>query len=165
VNRVAVVTGGASGIGLAVVERLLGDGWTLGVIDANRAALAQAEAEFEGEDALFLACDITDEDEVAEVFDRVADTLGPLAALVNSAGIARHAPALQTSLADFDLTTGINLRGAYFLPAGEGRYFIGFGRRNAVNPTVALDEAGAPYELDLAALRGRISTQHPDWVR
>ncbi|MFP1631631.1 SDR family NAD(P)-dependent oxidoreductase [Zhengella sp. ZM62] len=112
-NRVAVVTGGASGIGLAVVERLLGDGWTLGVIDANRAALAEAEAEFEGEDALFLACDITDEDEVAEVFDRFADTLGPLSALVNSAGIARDLPAMETSAELFRQILDVNLVGSF----------------------------------------------------
>lgn len=112
-NRVAVVTGGASGIGLAVVERLLGDGWTLGVVDANRAALAEAEAELEGEDALFLACDITDEDEVAEVFDRIADTLGPLSALVNSAGIARDLPAMETSAELFRQILDVNLVGSF----------------------------------------------------
>ena len=112
-NRVAVVTGGASGIGLAVVERLLGDGWSLGIVDANRAALAEAQAELEGEDAVFLACDITDEDEVAEVFDRIADTLGPLCALVNSAGIARDLPAMETSAELFRQILDVNLVGSF----------------------------------------------------
>ena len=112
-NRVAVVTGGASGIGLAVVERLLGDGWSLGIVDANRAALAEAQAELEGEDAVFLACDITDEDEVGEVFDRIADTLGPLSALVNSAGIARDLPAMETSAELFRQILDVNLVGSF----------------------------------------------------
>ena len=82
-------------------------------LSLDRAALAQAEAEFEGEDALFLACDITDEDEVAEVFDRVADTLGPLAALVNSAGIARDLPAMETSAELFRQILDVNLVGSF----------------------------------------------------
>ncbi|MEP3073788.1 MAG: hypothetical protein ABJQ26_13435, partial [Maricaulis sp.] len=91
--------------------------------------------------------------------DRLGDVLGGLGDDDLAALPARPRDGVGEPL------TAQALRGAYFLPAGEGRYFIGFGRRNAVNPTVALDEAGAPYELDLAALRGRISTQHPDWVR
>ena len=112
-NRVAVVTGGASGIGLAVVERLLGDGWSLGIVDANRAALAEAEAELEGEDALFIACDITDEEEVSDAFDQMADALGPIGALVNCAGIARDLPALETSTELFRQIMDVNVTGSF----------------------------------------------------
>lgn len=57
------------------------------------------------------------------------------------------------------------LGSAWYIPAGENRYLIGFGRRNAENPTVALDEAGLPFVLDLGHLRSRIAQAHPDWVR
>lgn len=108
-----VVTGGASGIGLAVVSRLLDDGWPVAVLDANVAALAEAESMFEGETALFLACDVTDEDEVADVFDQVADMLGPLRGLVNSAGIASDLPAMETSAELFRQILDVNLVGSF----------------------------------------------------
>jgi len=87
---VAVITGGASGTGLAIAERLLDDGWKVAVIDSDRAALAEAEETLSGEEAIFLAADVTDEDEIAEAFDQVVDALGPFSALVNAASTRRE---------------------------------------------------------------------------
>ncbi len=108
-----IVTGGASGIGLAIVSRLLDEGWPVAAVDADATALADAESMFEGENALFLTCDITDEEEVADVFDRVADMLGPLRGLVNSAGIARDLPAMETSAELFRQILDVNLVGSF----------------------------------------------------
>ena len=54
----AIVTGGASGIGMAVVKRLLDDGWPVAVVDADADALASVESAFADENAIFLAADI-----------------------------------------------------------------------------------------------------------
>lgn len=112
-NLSAIVTGGASGIGLAVAERLLGDGWPVAVIDANAEALAEAEDRFAGESAVFLSVDVTDEDEVAQAFDEAADALGPVGALVNSAGIARDASFEQTSAELLREILDVNLVGSF----------------------------------------------------
>ena len=109
----AIVTGGASGIGLAVVARLLADGWPVGVVDANAEAVAEAEVLHTGEEAIFLTCDITDEDDVAECFDQIADALGPIGGLVNCAGIARDLPALETSTELFRQIVDVNLTGSF----------------------------------------------------
>ena len=109
----AVVTGGASGIGLAVVERLLDDGWPVAVIDADAEALALAEENIAGDNAIFLAADITDEDDVADAFDQVVDRLGLIGGLVNSAGIARDLPADETSAELFRQILDVNLVGSF----------------------------------------------------
>ncbi|MHB2265947.1 SDR family NAD(P)-dependent oxidoreductase [Aliihoeflea sp. PC F10.4] len=83
-KRPAVVTGGASGIGLAVAERLLDDGWPVAIMDADAEALAEAEDRLGDEDAIFIRVDLTDEDELSEAFDQCVDALGPVAALVNA---------------------------------------------------------------------------------
>src|SRR5690606_2073357 len=93
----AVVTGGASGIGLATVEWLLDDGWPVAVLDVNPEALASAEDMLAGENAIFIPVDVTDEEMVSDAFDQVADALGPIGGLVNSAGVAHVAPCLETS--------------------------------------------------------------------
>ncbi len=96
-RHAAVVTGGASGIGLAVVSRLLEDGWPVAVIDFNAEALVQAENDLEGENAIFVQADVTDEDEVASAFDEIVDRLGLIGGLVNSAAVARAASVEDTT--------------------------------------------------------------------
>ena len=107
----AIVTGGASGIGMAVVKRLLDDGWTVAVIDADADALGAAESAFADETAIFLEADVTDEDDLAEAFDQVVDRLGLIGGLVNSAGIARDLPAEETSAELFREILDVNLVG------------------------------------------------------
>jgi NAD(P)-dependent dehydrogenase (short-subunit alcohol dehydrogenase family) len=109
----AVVTGGASGIGLAVAERLLDDGWPVAIVDADADALARAEMSFPDENAIFLEADITDEDEVADVFDQTVDRLGLIGGLVNSAGIARDLSAEETSAELFREILDVNLVGSF----------------------------------------------------
>jgi NAD(P)-dependent dehydrogenase (short-subunit alcohol dehydrogenase family) len=109
----AVVTGGASGIGLAVAERLLDDGWPVAIVDADEDALARAEVSFSDENAIFLQADITDEEEVADVFDQTVDRLGLIGGLVNSAGIARDLSAEETSAELFREILDVNLVGTF----------------------------------------------------
>lgn len=94
----AIVTGGASGIGLAAAEWLLDDGWPVAVLDANREALAAAEDMLAGENAVFLFADLADEDEIADTFDQAVDALGPLGGLVNAGGAYCDLPALETGV-------------------------------------------------------------------
>ncbi|MEO9339896.1 SDR family oxidoreductase [Mesorhizobium sp. SB112] len=109
----AVVTGGASGIGLAVVERLLEDGWPVAIIDADAAALAEAEDNFAGENAIFIEADPTDEDELAEAFDQTVDSLGLIGGLVNCMEIWREASAEETSAELLREMLDVNLVGPF----------------------------------------------------
>ncbi|MBA3447372.1 MAG: SDR family oxidoreductase [Pseudaminobacter sp.] len=109
----AIVTGGASGIGMAIVKRLLDDGWPVAVIDADEAALASAEDAFGDENAIFLQADVTDEDELSAVFDEVVDRVGLIGGLVNSAGIARDLLAEETSAELFREILDVNLVGSF----------------------------------------------------
>lgn len=109
----AIVTGGASGIGLATVEWLLDDGWPVAILDANAEALAQAEDMLSGENAVFLAVDVTDDDLLSDAFDQAVDVLGPVGGLVNSAGMARDVPCLETSGELFREILDVNLVGSF----------------------------------------------------
>lgn len=96
-RHAAVVTGGASGIGLAATTRLVEDGWHVAVLDFNAEALVEAEDRLAGENAIFIRADATDEDEVATAFDEVVDRLGLIAGLVNCAAVARAASVEDTT--------------------------------------------------------------------
>lgn len=108
----AVVTGGASGIGIAIVKRLLDDGWPVAVIDADSDALESAEATFVGENAIFIAADVTDEDELDAAFDEIVDRLGLIGGLVNAAAVMRHASVEDTTAEMLREVLDVNLVGA-----------------------------------------------------
>lgn len=109
----AIVTGAASGIGLVTAERLLDDGWPVAFLDADAERLGEAEESFEGEEAVFLHVDVTDEEEVAEAFDTAVDALGPVGALVNSAGIARALSFEETGAELMRRILDVNLVGSF----------------------------------------------------
>jgi NAD(P)-dependent dehydrogenase (short-subunit alcohol dehydrogenase family) len=113
VKHSAIVTGGASGIGLAIAERLLDDGWPVAVLDSDRAALAAAEIAFADENAIFIAADVTDEEEVADVFDQIVDRLGLVGGLVNAAGLLKSLSAEDTTAELLREMLDINLVGAF----------------------------------------------------
>lgn len=111
-GRVAVVTGGAQGIGRAVAERLARDGARVVVWDAN-AELA-AEVALELPDGLSRACDVADWDSVMAARDWVLDRLGRIDILVNSAGIAGpNATVEHYDNAAWERVIAINLTGTY----------------------------------------------------
>jgi NAD(P)-dependent dehydrogenase (short-subunit alcohol dehydrogenase family) len=113
VKHPAVVTGGASGLGMAVVKRLLDDGWPVALVDADQSALAAAEDTFAGEDAIFVAADVTDEDEASSALDEVVDRLGLIGGLVTSGGFARAAAADETSAEALREMLDVNLVGCF----------------------------------------------------
>ena len=108
-----VVTGGASGIGLATVERLVADGVTVAIIDRDGAALGEADDRFTGDDVLCLRADVADETDLADAFDAAVEAFGPLSGLVCSAATVRNTFCLDTSLEEFRAVLDINLLGAF----------------------------------------------------
>jgi NAD(P)-dependent dehydrogenase (short-subunit alcohol dehydrogenase family) len=98
-DKVAIVTGGASGIGAAVVERFRAEGATAIVLDLT--------------DGADLPCDVTDQAAVDGAFDRVVAEHGRLDILVNSAGIAHVGTVSSTTDDDLDRVYAVNVKGVY----------------------------------------------------
>lgn len=112
----AVVTGGASGLGYAVAERIVADGGTVVLLDINDESGAAAAARL-GKSASFRRCDVSDEADVAGAVDDAATRMGGLNAAINCAGILGAGRVLgkdgPMTLAHFERTIRVNLLGSF----------------------------------------------------
>ena len=122
-GRLAVVTGGARGIGRAITEALTEAGATVVICDreAQTAAATAAELTAAGRRVASLALDVCDAAAVADAARRIAAELGGIDILVNNAGIARNSPAESTSDAEWLEILDVNLNGVYWCCGPSGR--------------------------------------------
>jgi 3-oxoacyl-[acyl-carrier protein] reductase len=115
--RVALVTGGASGLGLATARRFASEGMRVVIADLNETAAAEAAASLYGDGHRALHIDIAEESVVAKAFDEVEEGVGPVAVLANFAGAIRAAAGdyslSHLTLAEWDKLFAINARGSF----------------------------------------------------
>lgn len=118
-NQVAIVSGGAEGIGKGIADRLLSEGAKVVLFDVNAAMLAKTVEGFcdRGFQADGMEVDISDEQKVYEAFDRVYKKFDKLEIMVNCAGIVGPTATKITDykVQDFDKIYSINLRGAFLM--------------------------------------------------
>jgi NAD(P)-dependent dehydrogenase (short-subunit alcohol dehydrogenase family) len=120
--RVAFVTGGGSGIGLATAVRLLASGWRVAVADRDAAALEAVRRAHAGSAGLLATpLDVTDEGAVEKAAAEAAAALGGLDGVVNSAGIAADIPALDTPVDLFRKVLDVNVVGTFIVARAAAR--------------------------------------------
>jgi NAD(P)-dependent dehydrogenase (short-subunit alcohol dehydrogenase family) len=113
-QKVALVTGAARGIGLAVARRFLAEGWRVALLDIEGQLLQGAVAGLANPDStMALSCDVSDATAVGSALTEVERRFGRLDALVNNAGIAVFAPLLETSDDDWKRVLEVNLTGPF----------------------------------------------------
>lgn len=112
-QKVAVVTGGASGLGRSIALALAREGMRVAIADVDAAALERVAQEFHalGFDALVQHTDVTRGEDVDALAERVFTELGSVHLLCNGAGVALTAPVWETTVADWQWTIGVNLWG------------------------------------------------------
>jgi len=113
-GRIAVVTGGASGIGRGMAEAFAAQGMKIVLADVEDAALERATAEMKsaGADVTGVRCDVSDPDSVDALARAALDAYGAAHVLCNNAGVAGEmGPTWERSLEDWDWVMGVNLRG------------------------------------------------------
>jgi NAD(P)-dependent dehydrogenase (short-subunit alcohol dehydrogenase family) len=133
-SRVAVVTGGARGIGLAIGRWFLAHGYKVALLDIDAPTLDQAVAELAGpESVLGLHCDVSNPSQVAEAAKAVVGRFGHVDALVNNAGVAVFKPVLQTSFEEWRAVLATNLDGAFLCTQAFGAPMVQRGRGAIVN--------------------------------
>ena len=135
-TKVAVVTGGARGIGLAVAHWFLRHGHRVALLDIDAETLAQTATQFTGAQAArVFACttDVADPDAVAAAIAAVDAHFGRIDALVNNAGVAVFKPILETSYAEWRRVLGTNLDGAFLCTQAAAPVMLRGGGGSVVN--------------------------------
>src|SRR4051812_11238744 len=146
-GKVAMITGGASGIGAAIAAVFAAKGARLAIVDLS-AAGATATAKSLGDDHAGFGCDVSDPSSVSAAVQSTLDAFGRIDILVNSAGIVALAPAEELSLRDWDLTMNVNLKGTFLMCQTVGRRMLDAGGGAIINmasqaASVALDQHAA----------------------
>ena len=134
VERVALVTGAASGIGLATVRRLFKGGWKVAALDRDGQALAHLSAELGTPSRIFTSVlDVTDEPATEKVVAMAAEALGRLDGVVNSAGIAADIHVLKTPVDLFRKILDVNVVGTFIVARAAARVMRNTGGGAIVN--------------------------------
>ena len=111
-QAIALITGGAQGIGYACAEAIAESGARIVLADINEKGVMEA-AEKLGNGTVGIACDMGDADQINAMFDKVEADIGPVSILVNNAGIAMPGDFLETSLEQFQKVIDVNLTGTF----------------------------------------------------
>jgi len=170
-RRLALVTGGTRGIGLAISMRLAAVGYHVIVSSRSPQAVADAEAacRADGGEATGIVCDVADRDSLDQLMDTVTRQFGRLDVLVNNAGVLPRATRAERVTDDaWDEALGINLSAPWFLATrahrlmkGSGGVVVNITSTAAHYPTTGL----APYNVSKAGLTMLTRVLALEWAR
>jgi NAD(P)-dependent dehydrogenase (short-subunit alcohol dehydrogenase family) len=132
-GKIALVTGAARGIGLAVAKALAAEGAVPVIADINEAGARDALSTLGRAEGLALGVDVADEASVAAMIDAIRARHGRLDILVNNAGIGGNTPFLDIKLAEWNRTIAVNLTGAFLVAQASARVMVKGGGGKIVN--------------------------------
>ncbi|WP_327693396.1 SDR family NAD(P)-dependent oxidoreductase [Streptomyces sp. NBC_00459] len=157
-GKVAVVTGGARGIGRGIATVLAAKGAAVAVWDLNAEGAEETVALIvkEGGTAIAVAGDAADAEAVAASAARTREELGPVAILVNNAGTTAYEPFTSISEAAWDRMIGINLKGPFLVTRELVPDMVEAGWGRIVNISSSSAQTGAPSMAHYAASKGGV---------
>ena len=166
-DKVAVITGGAQGLGRACAERFIADGAKVVIGDIAGSEMAQTQEELGGADVIrAVECDVSKREEIERLIACAVDAFGRVDIMLNNAGIARAQDFLDITEADYNTVMDINLKGAFFgaqiaarqmIAQGEGGVIINMSSVNAhlaipTLATYAMSKGGMKQLTSVAAV-------------
>lgn len=155
-NKVAVVTGGASGLGRAVALRLSGNGHSVVVVDVVENTEGMPAETERSESWHYIRADVTKKDNTIRAVEQVIDRLGRIDIVVNAAGIIRRSPAADIPEDELKSVLDINLLGTVYMCQAVQPYLARSGGGSIVNFGSMLAHYGSENLLSYAASKGGI---------
>lgn len=155
-ERVALVTGGGRGIGRAITERLVSDGWCVAfTYRSDEAAARSLEAGSDGRARAF-ALDLIDREAPRPLVRHIEETIGPIHGLVNNAGLRTESILAMTSDGDWDATLEVNLGGAFRCCRAVLPMMVSRRKGSIVNVSSLAAVSGIPGQTAYAASKAAL---------
>ena len=166
-NKVAIVTGGAAGIGKATVKRFLEEGAVVSAWDVNQKLGDALLSEFEeyGEQLEFRNVNVTEELAVEQAMDAILDTHKKLDILINNAGITRDATLLKMTPEDFDLVVDVNLKAVFICGQAAARRMVEQGSGVILNASSVVGLYGNFGQSNYVATKAGVIGMTQVWAR
>ncbi len=160
-SKIAVITGSARGIGRAIAERMAALGAKVVISDLDQTECDRVATEI-GRGAIGIACNVIDEQQVANLLDSTRERLGSVDIVVNNAGITRDTLIVRMDEKDWNLVLDINLKGAFLVTKAAARIMMKQRSGKIVNISSVVGLTGnvgqANYSASKAGLIGLTMT-------
>lgn len=145
-DKVAVITGGVSGIGAATAHLFAAEGAKLVLVDMNEEKGAEIEKELkaQGAEAIFVRADVTSEEDVKNIFQEASAAFGNVDILFNNAGIGAVKPTEELPYEEWRKTIAVDLDGVFLVAQAAIKEFLKTGSGNIVNTASMYGWVGSP---------------------
>ena len=159
-NKVMIVSGGASGLGLAAAEKFAKNGYNIVIIDIDKEKGEKAEAKIKsmGQDAIFCLCDISNNEQIKAAEKLTNERFGRADVLINNAGLEVRGSILQCSEEDWVKLYNINLKGIYYMTNAFAPMMIEQGKGAIVNTGSILGYRTVGERAAYSSSKGAIDT-------
>lgn len=155
-GKTAIISGGASGIGLGAANRLAQYGAKVAVLDINddNGAAAVKEIEDNGGTAIYIHCDVRSADECKAAVEKTVEAFGGVHILYNNAGVAIRKNAVDLEPEEWDLALDVSLKGQYLLSKFAIPYMVKAGGGSIINTGSGWSIRGGENAVSYCAMKG-----------
>ncbi|EPD53866.1 hypothetical protein HMPREF1210_00689 [Paenisporosarcina sp. HGH0030] len=166
-KQVAIITGGANGIGYASVERFAQEGARVILADYDESTGVKAAEELkeQGYDVMFVQVDVADRDSVQHMVAQAVEIYGGIDILVNNAGITRDAMLAKMDIADFQRVLDVNLTGVFNCTQSVLPHLIEKGKGKIINTSSVSGVYGNVGQTNYAASKAAVVGMTKSWAK
>lgn len=158
-NKVAIITGGASGIGRAMAVLFAQEGAAVAILDVNAAEGEAVAAEIRagGGNAVFILCNVANAEDCQAAVEKTAATFGGVNILVNNAGIIRRATVISTTEEEWDRVMAVNVKSVFLMSKYAIPYMEKAGGGSIINNSSAWGLKGGGNAVSYCASKGAVA--------
>lgn len=166
-NQVAIITGGANGIGYAAVERFAEEGAKVVLADYDEATGIDAASKLRdsGYDVTFIQVNVANRESVQQLIDRTVETYGGIDILINNAGITRDAMLAKMEPSNFQQVLDVNLTGVFNCTQSALPHLISKGKGKIINTSSVSGVYGNVGQTNYAASKAAVIGMTKSWAK